>query len=628
MKKRFICFCFLFLIIIFFPLEIIEAKVTLPSVFSDGMVLQQDTEVNVWGRAKPGEKISLLASWTKKIEVVTTPANGKWTTKLGTPIAGSDYTLTVKGENTIVIHDILVGEVWLCTGQSNMEFPVAKDPKVKWKTGMLHEAGEMEDANYPNIRLFHVEHQLGHDVEMDDCIGHWMTCNRENLKDFSAVAFTFGRKLFKELNIPVGLIQSTWGGTYAESWTKMSVMKGNPLYADVPKEFAEGKVKQNKDECKVPAVPFRTDTFTFDTYARWFADSEMRRFPEAWQLDHGKGLFFGYAQGVGCCAMLKIWKQTGEKRYFDYVEKWADSLINDKGDIYLYRVETYNLDYINSGKVLFDLYRQTRKEKYKLAMDMLVKQLRNQPCTLEGGYWHKLAYQHQMWLDGLYMASPFLAQYGTEFNKPEWIDEAVKQFTLCRKYTYDVKTGLYYHAWDESKSQRWADPITGHSPNFWGRSIGWWFMALVDALDYIPQNHAGRKSMISWVQELADTLPKYQDKNGLWYQVLDQPTRKGNFPEASVTAQFMYAYAKAVNKGYIDAKYRVYAEKAFKGLQNKLLVENPDGTLTLTRCCQVGGLGGNPYRDGSFDYYIGEKIRDNDAKATGPFIMGCIELGV
>lgn len=376
----------------------------------------------------------------------------------------------------------------------------------------------------------------------------------------------------------------------------------------------------------LPAVPFRTDTFAPDTYYRLFADSEIRRFPEAWQLDHGKRLYFGYAQGVGCCAMLQVWKKTGDRRYFDYVEAWADSLVDDKGEIHLYKKETYNLDYINSGKVLFDLYNETKKEKYKLAIENLIDQLKKQPRTTDGGFWHKKIYPNQMWLDGLYMASPFMARYGAEFNRPEWIDEAVKQFTLCHQHTYDTKTGFYYHAWNEDRSQRWADPETGHSPNFWGRSIGWWFMALVDALEYIPQEHSGYADMIKWTKELAETLSKYQDKNGLWYQVIDQPSRTGNFPEASVTTQCMYAYMKAVNKGYIDSQYRAIAEKAFKGLCDKLLISNPDGTLTLTRCCQVGGLGGKPYRDGSFEYYIGEKMRDNDAKATGPFIMGCIEL--
>jgi unsaturated rhamnogalacturonyl hydrolase len=325
--------------------------------------------------------------------------------------------------------------------------------------------------------------------------------------------------------------------------------------------------------------------------------------------------------------MLAVWHATGEQRYYDYVKQWADTLINEDGDIHLYNMAAYNLDFINSGKVLFDLYHQTSDKRYKKAMDTLVRQLKNQPRTLEGGFWHKLIYQHQMWLDGLYMASPFLAHYGAEFGPPELVDDAVKQFLLCHKHTYDAATGLYHHAWDESKSQRWADPETGHSPNFWGRSIGWWFMALVDALDYIPADHSGRDEMIGYIKGLAETLQKYQDADGLWYQVIDQPTREGNFPEASVTTQCMYAYAKAVNHGYIDAKWRAVAEKAFDGLKRKLIVENADGTLTLTRCCQVGGLGGNPYRDGSFEYYIGEKMRDNDAKATGPFIMGCLELG-
>lgn len=833
----------IFLVLVLIASLTAEAKVTLPAIFSDNMVLQQNTQVNVWGKAAPGEKVTVKASWLDKAVTAKAAANGKWTVKLKTPKATTNQSVTVSGENEITINNVLIGEVWLCTGQSNMEFPVSRHPDVKWNTGMLNEAEELKDADYPEIRLFHVKHQLAHEGELDDCEGEWLVCNPKNLYDFSAVGFVFGRKLYKELKMPVGLIQSTWGGTHAESWTKLDVMKKNPLYADVLKDFALEGVKQQKNYCKVPATlwngmihpilgytikgniwyqgesnsiradkyqqvftnminswrkewkqpdmpfyfvqiaphygqpatireaqlrtwqsglknvgmavitdagdsldihprnktvtgerlaawalakqygkdvtysgplfktmkvegnkavlsfdyaddglmtpdnepvkgfiiagedrrfylatavvkggrlevsapqvsvpvavryaycnffrvnlynkagspatPFRTDTWEPDSYARWFADSEMVRFPKAYQLDHGKRLFFGYAQGVGCCAMLQMWKKTGERRYFDYVEQWADSLINDKGEIHLYHVETYNLDYINSGKVLFDLYRETGKEKYKTAMDALVKQLKNHPRTLEGAYWHKLIYQHQIWLDGLYMASPFLAQYGAEFNKPEWIDEAVKQFTLCQKHTYDAKTGLYHHAWDESKSQRWADPETGHSPNFWGRSIGWWFMAMVDALDFIPENHEGRARMIGWIQGLAEVLPAYQDKNGLWYQVLDQPKRKGNFPEASVTTQFMYAYAKAVNKGYIDPKYRAVAEKAFNGLKSKLMVERQDGTLTLTRCCQVGGLGGHPYRDGSFEYYIGEKMRDNDAKATGPFIMGCLEL--
>ncbi len=364
-----------------------------------------------------------------------------------------------------------------------------------------------------------------------------------------------------------------------------------------------------------------------NSYARRFADSEMKRCPEAWQLDHGKRLFFGYPQGVGCLAMLRMWQATGDDCYYNYVKQWTDTLINDKGEIHLYTPETYNIDFINAGKVLFTVYRETGDAKYRKAMDLLIKQLRNHPRTHVGGYWHKLCYPHQMWLDGIYMASPFMAQYGKEFGKPEWIDEAVNQITICHTYTYDKGTGLYHHAWDESRNQRWADKETGTSPNFWGRSIGWWFMALVDVLDFIPKEHEEYARIVGYIQGLADALPRYQ-RDGMWYQVIDCPEREGNYAEASVTAQCMYAYAKAVNRGYLDKRYRKVAMQAFKGLKKHLLIENKDGTLTLTRCCQVGGLGGTPYRDGSYEYYIGEKIRDNDAKATGPFIMGCLELGL
>jgi unsaturated rhamnogalacturonyl hydrolase len=356
-----------------------------------------------------------------------------------------------------------------------------------------------------------------------------------------------------------------------------------------------------------------------------FAQSEISRFPKAWQLDYGKRPFWGYAQGVGCSAMLQLWKSTGNLQYFTYVKEYADSLINNNGEIALYDKPSYNIDYINSGKILFAIYSQTGEKKYKLAMDNLIDQLKQQPRTSEGGYWHKNIYPNQIWLDGIYMASPFMAQYGATFNQPQWIDEAIKQIILCHKHTHDSITGLYYHAWDESKTQRWANPQTGLSPNFWGRSIGWYFMAVVDVLDFIPQNHPQREELIKIIQGLADALPKYQ-RNGLWYQVIDQPERSGNFPEASVSTQCMYGYAKSVNKGYLRKKYRIYAQKAFKGIEQSLLRRNTDGTLSLTNCCAVGGLGGNPYRDGSFEYYIGEKIRDNDSKATGPFIMACIEL--
>ncbi|MBD1424700.1 glycoside hydrolase family 88/105 protein [Sphingobacterium arenae] len=357
-----------------------------------------------------------------------------------------------------------------------------------------------------------------------------------------------------------------------------------------------------------------------------FAESEMQRFPEAWQIDHGKRLYFGYGQGLGCLAMLKMWEKTGDQKYFDYVETWADTIINEEGSIHLYKRETYNIDYINPGKILFTLYEKTGKEKYKLAIENLMSQLKVHPRTLEGAYWHKLIYPHQIWLDGIYMADPFIAAYGKFTGDNAYFDDVINHILVTAKHTYDPQTGLYYHAWDESKKQQWANKVTGQSPNFWGRSIGWWFMALVDVLDFIPEDYPKRDEIVAIIDGLAKTLPKYQDEEGLWWQVLDQAGKEKNYQEASVNAMFMYSFAKAANRGYIPQSYHAIAERTLKGIQKKLLKKDVDGTLTLIQCNAVAGLGGHPYRDGSYDYYVNERIRENDAKATGPFIMGLLEL--
>ncbi|TDS15711.1 glycoside hydrolase family 88/105 protein [Sphingobacterium paludis] len=357
-----------------------------------------------------------------------------------------------------------------------------------------------------------------------------------------------------------------------------------------------------------------------------FADSEIKRFPEAWQLDHGKRLYFGYAQGLGCLAMLKLWEKTTDQRYFDYVEAWADTIINENGDIHLYKIEAYNIDYINPAKILFTLYDKTGKAKYQRAIEKLMGQLKHHPRTLEGVYWHKLIYPHQIWLDGIYMGDPFVAAYGKFVNDSTYFDDVLNQILVTAKHTRDKKTGLYYHAWDESRKQQWANKETGQSPNFWGRSVGWWFMALVDVLDFIPADYPKRDSVTTLLADLADTLPRYQDEEGLWWQVLDKPHADGNYQEASVNAMFMYAYAKAVNKGYIAKKYKRIAEKTWSGIERKLLKREADGSLTLMQCNAVAGLGGHPYRDGSYGYYVNERVRENDSKATGPLIMGLLEL--
>ncbi|PUV23615.1 glycoside hydrolase family 88/105 protein [Sphingobacterium athyrii] len=367
-------------------------------------------------------------------------------------------------------------------------------------------------------------------------------------------------------------------------------------------------------------------TLTAQSMYQQFADSEMKRFPEAWQLDHGKRLYFGYSQGLGCLAMLKVAEKTGDKKYFNYVEKWADTLINEKGEIHLYELSAYNVDFVNSGKILFELYEKTKKEKYRLAIETLVHQLKYQPTTLEGGYWHKLIYPHQIWLDGVYMTGPFLAKYAKLSKDDQYYDKAIDEILITAKHTLDPRTGLYYHAWDESKKQAWANPQTGQSPNFWGRSIGWYFMAVIDVLDELPLDYPRRDKLIQLAQSLANTLANYQDDEGLWWQVIDQPKRKGNYQEASVNSMFLYTYSKGINKKHLSESYMALVNKLYQGIQKKLLKQE-NGLWTLMQCNAVAGLGGNPYRDGSYDYYVGERIRENDTKATGPFIMGCMEAG-
>lgn len=363
-----------------------------------------------------------------------------------------------------------------------------------------------------------------------------------------------------------------------------------------------------------------------DKWSVRFADSEMKRFPEAWQLDHGSRYVWSYAQGVGCCAMLKVWKFTGNDKYYDYVYRWADHMVQPDGSVLTFKARNHNIDFINAGKILFDMYSRSGQQKYRMAMDTLLSQLKTHPQTSDGVFWHKAIYPHQIWLDGIYMAGPYIAQYGQQYNRPDLIDKAIHEVIVTYRHTVDPETGLLYHAYDESRKQRWADKTTGQSPNFWGRAMGWYFMAMVDILDFVPENHPQRKSVIDIINKLAEVLPKYQDKTGLWYQVVDMGSREGNYLEASVSSMFMYSYAKAVNKKYLPGKYKKVAEKAFEGLTTNLIKVNGDGTLSLTQCCSVGGLGGSPYRDGSFEYYISEKIRDNDSKATAPFIMGCLEL--
>lgn len=365
-----------------------------------------------------------------------------------------------------------------------------------------------------------------------------------------------------------------------------------------------------------------------DLWSVKMADSEMVRFPELWMIENAKKPRWTYTFGLVAKSMMELSDYTSNAKYYDYAKNYADTLIDANGIIRTYNKESYNIDNVSPGKILFELYEKTGDIRYKTALDTLRNQMLTHPRTSEGGFWHKKIYPHQMWLDGLFMASPFLAEYGARFDEPQLFDEVVHQLKLVAKYTYDEKSGLYYHGWDESKVQAWANKETGTSPNFWARSIGWYAAALVDVLPFLPENIEGRENLLSIVSGLAEAIKKYQDQeSGVWYQVIDQGNREGNYLESSASALFVYFLSKAINHGYLSKEYEATATKGFEGIIQNFIQNEDDGTYTITSCCAVAGLGGEKvYRDGSFEYYISEPVINNDPKSTGAFIFAAIEF--
>jgi unsaturated rhamnogalacturonyl hydrolase len=334
-----------------------------------------------------------------------------------------------------------------------------------------------------------------------------------------------------------------------------------------------------------------------------------------------------YEQGVMLESLIQLARATGNSIYWDYVKRNIDLYVRADDRIDTYQYDTFNLDNIATGRALLALYNRTHEPKYKIAADTLRKQLANQPRTPSGGFWHKEIYPNQMWLDGLYMAEAFYAEYAGMFDEPSDYDDIAHQFILIESHTRDAKTGLLYHAWDESKRQRWADSVTGTSPHFWSRAMGWYAWALVDVLDYFPADHPKRSELVRILQRLADALLKFRDeKSGLWYQVVDQGRRQGNYLEASGSCMFVYALAKGADKGYLDKTFRSVAIHSFKGIIDSLVTFDDKGRVNLNHACRGAGLGGNPYRDGSYEYYVAEKQRTNDFKAVGPFILAALEL--
>ena len=343
--------------------------------------------------------------------------------------------------------------------------------------------------------------------------------------------------------------------------------------------------------------------------------------------ESGKPAKWTYDFGVVLKGIEGVWFRTGERRYFEHIRQGLDYFVNADGTIRTYQLEDYNLDNVLLGRSLLLLYKVTGEEKYRKAAGLLREQLRTHPRTSEGGFWHKKIYPSQMWLDGLYMGEPFYAEYAATFHEDGAFDDIAKQFVLMELHSRDAKTGLLYHGWDESRKQRWADPVTGRSPNFWGRAMGWYAMALVDTLEFFPKDHPQRTALLAILKRLAVAIEKYQEpKSGLWYDLVDQGTAQGNYLEASASCMFVYALARSVRQGYLPARYSKVAEMGYHGITSHFIETQTDGQVNLTGTVSVSGLGGNPYRDGSYDYYLSEKVVTNDPKGVGAFLLASNEI--
>lgn len=336
---------------------------------------------------------------------------------------------------------------------------------------------------------------------------------------------------------------------------------------------------------------------------------------------------WNYEIGVVLMGFERLWTMTGDKTYYDYSKHIVDHFINPDGTIRTYVMDEYNSDNIPPGRQLLFLYKTSKEEKYRIAAQTLRNQISWQPRNKAGGFWHKLKYPSQMWLDGLYMVEPFYAEYALTYKKTEDFNDIINQFVWMERYSRDPKTGLLYHGWDESKLQVWANPKTGLSPEFWSRSMGWYMMALVDVMDFIPRNHPRRIELISILNRLSTALVKFQDsKTGVWWQVTNKPNKEKNYLESSATAMFVFSLAKAVRLKYISASFNAPLQKAYNGMISQFVKEDPGGQYHYIQAVAGAGLGGVPYRDGSYDYYVNEPKRDDDLKAIGPFIQACIEM--
>ena len=363
------------------------------------------------------------------------------------------------------------------------------------------------------------------------------------------------------------------------------------------------------------------------------AESEMTRIPDAITMDGVKKPKWNYTTGLELLAIMDAGERYGREEFTNYALSWLERMVGEDGrSIVTYKLSNYNLDHICPGRLLYRAWDITGEQRYREAQQLLWSQLEGQPRTPEGGYWHKKAYPNQMWLDGLYMAEPFKSEYLVRYGSNEDVDashgweDIVRQFTLVAEKTYDPSTGLFRHAWDSSKQMFWCNPENGQSQHAWLRAMGWYTVAIVEVLDIMPSDVVGRDHLVTILQHIFKTIPRYANpKSGMWYQVMDCPTREGNYEESTGSIMLVYAMMKAARLGVVDAECGKEGRRLYEQFVERFIRENADGTISMTDCCAVGGLGGKQNRMGDFDYYLSEPIIENDCKGVGPFIWASLE---
>lgn len=365
-----------------------------------------------------------------------------------------------------------------------------------------------------------------------------------------------------------------------------------------------------------------------DNYIRQLIDRSTPQAP-AWNIEKiraGKPNTWNYIDGCMIKALLEFYHITGDKRYLDFADEFIDFFVQEDGSIKSYSVEEYNLDNVNAGKTLFDLYTLTGKEKYRRAMDLIYSQLKGQLRTASGNFWHKKIYPNQVWLDGLYMAQPFYMEYEARYNNGQNCLDSYQQFLNVYKLLRDPLNGLYYHAYDDSRQMFWCDRVTGLSSCFWLRALGWYAMALIDTIEIMPDSLAQQRDRLKEIyKELIDAMLPYQDEeSGMWYQVVNLGGIRPNYLETSGSAIYAYAIMKSVRLGILDSSYLNAGLKAFQGICSKYLSEK-DGVLQLGGICLVAGLGNKDMREGTFEYYMREPVVCNDAKGVAPLVLAYIE---